>query len=271
MRKMLSGLALALVMIAPATAADLWRPVLAENLLVIDSSKGQILVELRPDMAPNHVERVKLLTRQGFYNGLQFHRVIDGFMAQTGDPTNADDGRSSYPDLKPEFTFRRGTDQPLAVVARPTGAVLGFLGSVPVQTQPDAVMAWTTDHKTSAWGVYCPGVVGAGRGDRDDSANSEFFLMREAAPRLDKRYTVWGRVVEGLSAVRALKTGEPVKDPDVMIRVRLMTDLPAAEQRKVSLLDPASPRFAALVARTRKARGADFSVCDLSVPVQVTR
>jgi peptidylprolyl isomerase len=271
MRNILLGAALALVMITPTTAADLWRPVSAENLLVIDSSKGQIIVELRPDMAPNHVERVKRLAHEGFYDGLQFHRVIDGFMAQTGDPTNADDGRSSYPDLKPEFTFRRGADQPLTVVARPTGAVLGFLGSVPVQSNPDRVMAWTPDHKTSAWGLYCPGVVGAGRGDQDDSANSEFFLMREAAPWLDKRYTVWGRVVEGLAVVRGLKTGEPVKDPDVMIRVRLMTDLPAAEQRKVSLLDPASPRFAALVARTRKAGGADFSVCDLSVPVQVSR
>ena len=253
-----------------AQAAPAWQPIAAENLLVIDSTKGRIIVELRPDMAPAHVARVQKLTREGFYDGLHFHRVIDGFMAQTGDPTNQDDGRSAYPDLKAEFTFRRSADQPLVVAAQPTGAVLGLMGSVPVQTQPKRVMAWTGDRKASAWGLYCPGVVGAGRNDKENSANSEFFLMRQAYPALDKRYTVWGRVVVGLSVVRALKTGEPVQDPDRMETVRLMADLPKTQQRRISLPTPGSPIWTRLINKARLAKGADFSVCDIEVPVRVS-
>jgi len=253
-----------------AQAAPAWQPIAPENLLVIDSTKGRIIVELRPDMAPAHVARVQRLTREGFYDGLHFHRVIDGFMAQTGDPTNQDDGRSAYPDLKAEFTFRRSADQPLVVAAEPTGAMMGFMGSVSVQTQPNRVMAWTGDHKASAWGLYCPGVVGAGRNDKENSANSEFFLMRQAYPALDKRYTVWGRVVVGLSVVRALKTGEPVQDPDRMQTVRLMSDLPKGQQRRISLPAPDSPIWARLIRKARLAKGADFSVCDIEVPVRVS-
>jgi len=265
------GLAVGLSMLSlgGAQAAPAWQPIAAENLLVIESTKGRIIVELRPDMAPAHVARVQKLTREGFYDGLHFHRVIDGFMAQTGDPTNQDDGRSAYPDLKAEFTFRRSADQPLVVAAQPTGAVLGLMGSVPVQTQPNRVMAWTGDHKASAWGLYCPGVVGAGRNDKENSANSEFFLMRQAYPALDKRYTVWGRVVVGLSVVRALKTGEPVQDPDRMTTVRLMADLPKAQQRRISVPAPDSPIWARLIRKARLTKGADFSVCDIEVPVQV--
>ena len=265
------GLAVSLPFIALgcAHAEAAWQPIAADNLLVIDSTKGRIIVELRPDMAPAHVARVQRLTREGFYDGLQFHRVIDGFMAQTGDPTNQDDGRSAYPDLKAEFTFRRSADQPLVVAAQPTGAMMGFIGSVPVQTQPNRVMAWTGDRKASAWGLYCPGVVGAGRNDKENSANSEFFLMRQAYPALDKRYTVWGRVVVGLSVVRALKTGEPVKDPDLMQTVRLMSDLPKTQQRRISLPAPDSPIWTRLISKARLAKGADFSVCDIEVPVRV--
>jgi peptidylprolyl isomerase len=265
------GLCVSLPLIALgwAHAAPAWQPIAAENLLVIKSTKGRIIVELRPDIAPAHIERVQRLTREGFYDGLHFHRVIDGFMAQTGDPTNQDDGRSAYGDLKAEFTFRRGSDQPFVVAAQPTGALLGFMGSVPVQTQPNQVMEWTGDHKASAWGLYCPGVVGAGRNDKENSANSEFFLMRQAYPALDKRYTVWGRVVVGLSVVRALKTGEPVQEPDRMQTVRLMSDLPKAQQRRISLPVPDSAIWAKLIRQARLAKGADFSVCDIEVPVRV--
>lgn len=83
-----------------------------ENTLVIETQDGKVLIALRPDLAPNHVERIKKLTREGFYNGVVFHRVIPGFMAQTGDPTGTGAGGSNYPDLKAEFNaapFERGT------------------------------------------------------------------------------------------------------------------------------------------------------------------
>jgi peptidylprolyl isomerase len=258
---------------APAIAAADWRVVAPDNLLVIDTTQGRILVEMTPEAAPGHVGRLRLLAKASFYDGLPWHRVIDGFMAQTGDPLGTGDGQSFHPDLKAEFTFRRDAQTPFTAVAAPAGALIGFVRSLPVQTQPDAVMATTADHKVHAWGLYCPGVAGMARDDAPDSANSQFFLMRQPYPALDKRYTVWGRVVSGLDVVRALKfSPNPdgiVAEPDLMTRVRVAGDMPEAERPTVRVLDTASAAFRDLADQARTARGADFSVCDIDLPVEV--
>lgn len=258
---------------APAIAADDWRTAAPDNLLVIDTNKGRILVEMTPEAAPGHVARIRLLAKAGFYDGLPWHRVIDGFMAQTGDPLGTGEGQSWHPDLKAEFTFRRDAQTPFVAVAAPAGALIGFVQSLPVQTQPDAVMATTPDRKVHAWGLYCPGVAGMARDDAPDSANSQFFLMRHPYPALDKRYTIWGRVVSGLDVVRALKfSPNPdgiVTDPDRMTRVRVAGDLPEGERPSVRVLSTSSAPFRALVEVTRAARGADFSACDIELPVEV--
>jgi peptidylprolyl isomerase len=258
---------------APAVVASAWRTVAPENLLVIDTSKGRILVELAPELAPGHVERIRLLAGRGFYDDQVWHRVIDQFMAQTGDPLGTGEGQSPYPDLKAEFTFRRDSQTPFTAVAAPAGAVLGFLHSLPVQTQPDAYMATTADKKVHAWGLYCPGVAGMARDEAPDSANSQFFLMRQAYPSLDKRYTIWGRVVSGLDVVRSLKASPSpdgiVTGPDQMTRVRVASDLPEAERPSVQVLDTASAQFRTLAEAARQAKVADFSVCDIDLPVQV--
>ncbi|HWQ87394.1 peptidylprolyl isomerase [Brevundimonas sp.] len=256
-------------------AAPEWRTAPAENLLVIDTTKGRILVELTPEVAPLHVERIKLLARRGFYDGVPWHRVIDWFMAQTGDPLGNGEGQSPYPDLKAEFTFRREATMPFAAVAEPAGARVGFLHSLPVQTQPDSAFALTGDGKVHAWGLYCPGVAGMARDEGNDTANSQFFLMRQAYPALDKRYTIWGMTVSGLDVVRSLQVGDgdngmmAQTQPDRMTRVRIAADIPEAERPAVQVLATDSPRFRALVEETRAARGADFSVCDVTLPVQV--
>ncbi|MBW3617740.1 MAG: peptidylprolyl isomerase [Proteobacteria bacterium] len=252
-----------------ASPAD-YRTPDPQNVLVIDTTKGRILVEMSPEAAPAHVERIKLLTREKFYDGLNFHRVIDAFMAQTGDPLGTGEGQSTYPDVKGEFTFRRDAATPFAPAAQLAGQTLGFSRSLPVATQPDDLMVMTADKKVAAWGLYCPGVAGMARGEDNDSANSQFFLMRQPYPSLEKRYTAWGRVIHGLPVVRAIKTGEPVVDPDKMIRVRLLADIPAAERPTVRVMDTTGPAFRALVERTRAARGADFSPCDIEIPAQVT-
>lgn len=258
---------------APAITADDWRTVAPDNLLVIDTSKGRILVEMTPEAAPGHVARIRLLAKAGFYDGVPWHRVIDAFMAQTGDPLGTGEGQSWHPDLKAEFTFRRDAQTPFVAVAVPAGALVGFVQSLPVQTQPDAVMRTTADGKVHAWGLYCPGVAGMARDDAPDSANSQFFLMRQPYPALDKRYTVWGRVVSGLDVVRALKfSPNPdgiVTEPDRMTRVRVAGDMAEGERPSVRLLSASSAPFRALVETTRAARGADFSVCDIDLPVEV--
>src|SRR5262245_29010806 len=112
-----------------------WRVIDPENLLVVETSQGRIIVEMRPDLAPLAVERVKLLTREGFYDGLQFHRVIDGFVAQTGNPDNKDGSTSSHPNLPPEFSAKIKSDSEdyVRMSTRSDGSA-GFLGTMPVET-----------------------------------------------------------------------------------------------------------------------------------------
>ncbi len=252
-----------------AGSAPEWRPVDPENALVIDTSKGRIIVEMIPEAAPRHVAQIKKLARAKLYDGLVFFRVIDWFMDQTGDPKNTGDGGSSEPNLKAEFTFRRGTETPFTEVSRPMGAQTGFVRSLPVISQTDSLIGQTSDHRVAAWGTYCPGVAGMARDDDPDSANSQFFLMRQAYPSLDKRYTAWGRVVSGLDVVRAIKTGEPVQDPDRMTQVRVLADMPESDRPKIFVMDTASPAFHKLILDARRKRGADFSVCDVTPPVEI--
>jgi peptidylprolyl isomerase len=237
---------------------------------VIDTNKGRILVELVPLVAPSHVTRVRELARKGLYNGRSFFRVIDQFMAQTGDPQDNGMGGSDLPDLTAEFTFRRGADTPFVQVADQAVAEIGFVGPLPVMTQSSQLMPMTADGRISGWALYCPGVAGMARGESPDSANSQFFLMRQAYPSLEKRYTAFGRVISGLEVVRAIKAGEPVVAPqDLMTRVQVLADMPASSRPKVRVIDPRSPWFTAEVARVRASRGADFTACAINIPSEV--
>ncbi|CAN7400257.1 peptidylprolyl isomerase [Caulobacter sp. LjRoot300] len=263
------GAAQAAPKVAPPTAAE-WRAPAPEDVVVIDTSKGRVILELVPEVAPGHVARFQELTREGVYDGRTFFRVIDRFMAQTGDPDDTGEGGTKKPNLKAEFTFRRDAATPFVAAAAPAGTEVGLLKSLPVVSQAWSWAQVTSDKKVSAWGTYCPGVVGEARDEDVDSANSQFFLMRQPYPSLDKRYTAFGRVLVGLDVVRAIKTGEPVAAPqDRMIKVRLLADIPPAERPSVRVVDAASPWFKAEIARKRAARGADFSVCDLDLAVDV--
>ena len=251
-----------------AFAASGWRPLDPDNTLVIDTTKGRIVVEMRPDFAPLAVARVKLLAREQVYDGLRFHRVIDHFVDQTGNPNNHDGGVSSHPDLAPEFTFR--LDPAARPLARSSSdAVEGFVGATPFAGE--AISARRADGTIRAWGAYCPGVVGMGRQEALGSANSEIFFMRDAARRLDRDYTAWGRVVSGLDVVRAVAVGEPPAHPDIMLKVSVMADLPPADRPKLEVADPESAAMKAAIERARAARGADFSVCDIDAPVRAAR
>ncbi len=254
----------------PQPQPEDWIKLDPQNVLVIDTSKGRIYLELSPELAPESVKRVKQLAREHFYDGLKFHRVIDKFMAQTGDPLGTGAGGSTYPNVKAEFSFRR--DSTLAFIPGPTptdGDTVGYIGVNPVITQPDALMDMTKDHKVMAWGRFCPGTAGMARAGDPDSANSQFFLMRQSKTDLEKQYTPFGRVVSGLSVVRALNVGEPPLHPDIMTKVQVLADLPADQRPQVLVLDPRSKAFSALVAKARDDEGPDFSVCDVETPSQV--
>ncbi len=254
---------------AKPTEAD-WRTPAPETVMVIDTNKGRVLVEMIPEVAPNHVARLQDLTRAGVYDGRTFFRVIDRFMAQTGDPQNTGEGGTDKPNLKAEFTFRRTAETDFVPMAAPAGLEVGYLKSLPVVSQARSWSEMTSDKKVSAWGTYCPGVLGMARDEDNNSANSQFFLMRQPYPSLDKRYTAFGRVISGLDVVRSIKTGEPVPPPqDLMQKVRLLSDIPESERPKVRVIDPKGPWFAAETQRLRALKGADFSVCDIDLPVDI--
>ena len=171
----------ALLCAAPAIAQSLPAGLDKQNAIVIDTTKGRIVIKLRSDIAPKHAERIKQLARDGFYNNVPFHRVMDGFMAQTGDGKNFDGtGGSKYPNLKQEFSnvhFKRG--------------IVGM----------------------------------ARRGDSVDTANSQFFIMFADGSSLNGKYTVVGEVVSGMDVVDKIKRGEPVVDPDKMVKVQVASDI----------------------------------------------
>ena len=260
----------------PAAAASDWRTIAPENLLVIDTSKGRVLVELEPRAAPRHVERIRSLADRGFYDGQKFHRVIAGFMAQTGDPLGTGEGGSDLPNIPAELTFRRGRDSGFAPVANDGAGLRGIMGTLPVVTQPDAQMFVTADFKVDAGGLFCPGVAGMARSSALDSANSQFFLMMGVNNNLNGAYTTFGRVVAGLDVVKALKAGPSTTDgavtdnPDTMTRVRTAATLAEAERPTVRVMDPRAPAFAQLVETTRAAKGVGFSICDIQPPAEVT-
>ncbi|MCC2601786.1 peptidylprolyl isomerase [Sphingopyxis yananensis] len=150
-----------------------------EYMLNLDlSTGGRVVIQLYPSIAPHHVERVKLLARNGFYNGVKFHRVIEGFMAQTGDPTATGQGGSDLPDLKAEFN-----EMP-----------------------------------------HLRGTLSMARAQSEDSANSQFFIMLQPRFSLDRRYTVFGRVVSGMQYVDAIQRGEPPAVMSKMVQVSVAAD-----------------------------------------------
>ncbi len=146
-----------------------------QNTIEMETTKGMVVIKLRPDLAPNHVQRIKELASEGFYDGIVFHRVIDGFMAQVGCPHGIGTGGSDKPDLKAEFN-----DAP---------------------------------HKR--------GTCSMARSQMPDSANSQFFICFDDARFLDRQYTVWGEVIEGMDNVDKIKKGEPVRDPDSIVSMKV--------------------------------------------------
>ena len=140
-----------------------------QEILTLETTQGTVTIKLRPDLAPNHV------AHEGFYDGIVFHRVIDGFMAQTGCPLGTGTGGSKYPNLPQEFN-----DAP-----------------------------------------HVRGTCSMARASHPDTANSQFFICFKDARFLDRQYTVWGEVVSGMENVDKIKRGEPVKDPDKIVKASL--------------------------------------------------
>jgi len=181
-RRTLLGTAVAAV----ATPALAQQPALdPENTLILELPGGRVTIQLLPDLAPRHVERVKVLARQGFYDNTPFHRVIEGFMAQGGDPTGTGTGG---------FRDRGFADLPAEFVP-------------------------------ASRARFLRGTCGMARSQNPNSANSQFFIMFAPGDFLNNQYTIWGQVVEGMERVDRIARGEPPRTPDRLIRMRVAADV----------------------------------------------
>ena len=149
----------------------------SENTLILETTQGPVTIEMHPDLAPKHVARIKELVREGFYDGVVFHRVIDGFMAQTGCPEGTGTGGSGQK-LKAEFSKQK----------------------------------------------HGRGTVSMARAANPDSGDSQFFICFNDAPWLDGQYTAWGQVSEGMDNIDKIKRGEPVSNPDKIVKARMAVD-----------------------------------------------
>ncbi|MEL6608718.1 MAG: peptidylprolyl isomerase [Pseudomonadota bacterium] len=166
--------------------ADIKDP---ENTILMELKGGTVTIELLPDIAPKHAERMKELAREGAYDNVAFHRVIDGFMAQTGDVANGN--------MEKDFNIRMagtgGSDKP----------------NLPAEFS----------------GIpHDRGTLGAARSQNPDSANSQFFINFKDNHFLNRQYTVYGRVIDGMEHVDAITRGEPPMEPDRMISVKVAAD-----------------------------------------------
>ena len=188
---MLKRLASACVVAATLAASQFAYAADPENTLIITLKDGDVTIALRPDLAPKHVEQIKALAREGAYDNVAFHRVIDGFMAQTGDVKF---GKSGGKDFNPGRAGMGGSDK------------------------PDLKAEFSNMN-------HARGTCSMARAQNPNSANSQFFICFGDAGFLNRQYTVWGQVIEGMENVDKIKRGEPVQDPDKIVSLKVAADV----------------------------------------------
>lgn len=237
---------------AEAAAPESFRSVDPQNLVLIDTKYGEVVIELAPRFAPNHVARLRALIRAHFYDGKSFYRVIDGFVAQggAGEGTASTGGRAkdalakAWPPMKAEF------DAPLSGTFTPLGSPdlfapeVGHLDGFPVARDPKAKRMWL---------IHCPGTFAFARDNGPDTATTEFYVVIGEAPRrLDRDLTAFGRVIDGMQYLQKLARGDPdvdngvIKDParrDQIIRMQIAADVPAKDRPSYEVTRTDTPAF----------------------------
>ena len=229
-----------------AKTAAQTRLVAQDNLVYMQTSTGMVVIELTDSIAPNHVNRFKQLVAEGFYDGLDFYRVIDGFVAQAGDVSEQKATKFKQP-LKAEFS-RTNSGHPQEFVGVQQPAFLaqetGFIEDFPAGRNLDDDRQWL---------LHCPGMVAMARNNEADSATTEFYIVIGQAPRhLDRNMSVFGQVVYGLQNVQAMHRGDPavgggvIENKDkrtVIVSAKLGAQVPPSEQLQIVRDTAASDAF----------------------------
>lgn len=236
--------------VLPAFAEDeiAWRPIDPDNLAVINVDEGPVYIELNPDFAPETVRQFKRLVRDGFYDGLSFYRVIDGFVAQGGDGSDMGNANAE-PTIKAEFERALSTSQQFATVQKPdmfapeTGFVEGF--SAARDTEDGRI-----------WLTHCPGTVAMARQNEPGTSSTDFYIVIGQAPRyLDRNMNVFGRVVLGMEVVQRIRRGAATEggmlgeddSRSKIISTKLASDVAADQRPAIEVMDTGSAGFAAML------------------------
>lgn len=259
---------------APDRSTD-WRQVPAAHLMLIETEHGQIAIELNADFAPNHVEQMQTLARNGVYDDSAFYRVIDAFVAQGGlqDETVIAD----YPTLENE-NDRPLSDAPFTPLGNPDlfAPIVGHMNGFAVGR---------SESLNREWLLHCPGALAMARDEDPDSGGTEFYIVLDAQRYLDRNLTVFGRVIDGMEYVQKLKRGDRaiesgvIQAPDkgdAILSIRMAADLPDATRPVYRVMDTHTEAFEA--AKTAKrVRDETFfyrkppevlDICGFDVPIE---
>lgn len=255
-----------------------WRSIEPQQLVFMELTEGQVVLELNPAFAPETVERFRGLVRSDFYRGLSFYRVIEGFVAQAGDESDIGEP-GSLPGLPAEFERETDEKLPWTPVQQqdPFAAETGFIDGFAAGRDEDRV-----------WLTHCPGVLAMARGEAADSGSTDFYIVIGQAPRyLDRNLTIFGRVIEGMDVVQSINRG-PTEENGVIqddlqrsriLRMRLGEQVADAERQEYLVMDTNSPGFAELLESRRNRKDAFFhhrpprvlDVCQVPVATRVER
>lgn len=278
MRNTLAAIALSIGVLTATAQADEWRDVDPENLVVMDTNYGRVLIELAPEFAPKHVERFRALVRAKFYDNKSFYRVIDGFVAQGGVGEGDDKKFPEWPALTAEFDQKITGATPFKPLGSPDlfAKEVGHIDGFPVGRDWDDGRVWI---------LHCPGTLAMARDTDPNTGGTEFYIPIGHAPRrLDRNLTAFGRVLEGMQHIQKLNRGDPkvdsgvIKDEakrDPILRVRMAADIDRSDRPSIQVMDTTSKEFEDFKAQRRnpapdfyKRVAKNLDICAFNAPVQ---
>lgn len=253
-----------------------WRELDPENSLYIELERGRVIVALSSSLAPNHVAQVKMLAREGFYDGLSFYRVIEGFVAQGGDAFEARALGSAKKTMAAEFEQPLTSDIGFDRIKDRDGyaAHVGFVDTLPAGIDAD---------EETIWHLHCTGAFAFGRNNEKDTASTEFYIALQPQRYLDRNLSVFGRVIKGMEHLQALRRVAPPQNQDddrgeTIVAMRVAADVPANARESLEILDSSTATFQAYVESRRNRPSAFFhfrhdyiDVCQLPIPVRMTK
>ncbi|RFB04577.1 peptidylprolyl isomerase [Parvularcula marina] len=264
--------------IMEAAPEEIWLDPDPDQLIYIETEKGTAVVRLSSNLAQGHVEQVKTLAREHYYDGLHFYRVVHGFVAQGGDASGEKDKGSAKDSLTAEFE----ETAPEGFTFTPLGFADGYAAEA---GYTDGMPAGRDAETETVWLAHCTGAFAFGRDVGRDTASTEFYITIQPQRYLDRNLTVFGRVIYGMDAIQALPRGN-FGDGGVnadeatwteIKSIRLESEIPSEDRIDLEYMDTSSETFRQLIT-ARSARASEFfyyrpgyiDLCQMPLPVRLT-